>query len=123
MRSSEGEVRIYNILRAHGLRFAEEYEFADLRAPNGRHLRFDFCVFNADGSIAFLIEFQGRQHYVPVKAFGGATGLRKQRYNDRAKRVYCLDHGYNLAIIPYWDEPRITFEYIMAAAGYMGEVK
>lgn len=122
MRSSEGEVRIYNILRAHGLHFAEEYEFADLRTSSGRHLRFDFCVFKQDGSIAFLIEFQGRQHYVPVKAFGGNTGLRRQRYNDRVKRMYCLDHHYNLVTIPYWDEPRITYEYIMAAAGY-GEVK
>lgn len=118
MRSSVGEVKIFNVLNDYGLPFEEEYEFADLVSSNGRHLRFDFAVFDKYGRIAFLVEFQGKQHYIPVKAFGGEKGFHKQRANDRKKREYCLKHRYNLVCIPYWDEAKISYDYIMQAAGY-----
>ena len=38
MRSSTGEVLIYNILSANDVPFAEEYEFADLVSSSGRSL-------------------------------------------------------------------------------------
>ena len=118
MRSSTGEVLIYNVLSANDVPFAEEYEFADLVSSSGRHLRFDFAVFDDCGQIDFLIEFEGKQHYVPVSVFGGEKGVHRQRYNDAKKRQYCLDHGYNLVTIPYWDENKISYDYIMSAAGY-----
>lgn len=118
MRSSVGEVKIFNVLTDCGLPFEEEYEFADLVSSHGRHLRFDFAVFDRYGCIAFLIEFQGKQHYIPIKAFGGEKGFHKQRANDRKKREYCLKNGYNLVSIPYWDENKISYDYIMQAAGY-----
>jgi hypothetical protein len=34
------------------------------------------------------------------------------------KREYCKAHGIKLVIIPYWDEARITYDYIFTAAGY-----
>lgn len=80
--------------------------------------RFDFCVFDDDGDIDFLIEFQGVQHYEAKSKFGGVSGLRKQQYNDMRKREYCKKHGIQLVIIPYWDEYRIDYDYIMRMAGY-----
>lgn len=118
MRSSEGERKIFEILAANRLLFAEEYEFPDLMSTSGRHLRFDFCVFDDNRDIDFLIEFQGKQHYLPVKHFGGEKAVHRQRYNDNLKRRYCLDKGYNLVVIPYWDEPLLSYDYIMQAAGY-----
>ena len=79
MRSSNGEVRIFNVLRDSGLPFQEEYEFPDLVSKYGKHLRFDFCVFNQDGSILFLIEYQGKQHYIPIKRFGGEKGYHRRK--------------------------------------------
>ena len=32
------------------------------------------------------------------------------------KRQYCQNHGIKLVIIPYWDEGRITYDYIWKAA-------
>lgn len=122
MRSSNGERRIYEILAASNLPFAEEYEFADLMSTSGRRLRFDFCVFKPDRTIDFLIEFQGKQHYLPVKHFGGEKAVHRQRYNDNLKRRYCLDKGLNLVTIPYWDEPFLSYDYIMRAAGHQEEV-
>ncbi len=119
MRDSSGEIAIYNVLKEAGLPFQEEYIFPDLTVgKDNTPLRFDFCVFKEDGSIDFLIEFQGRQHYEPVSRFGGKKGLQRQQYNDRKKRIYCLDHGYNLVCIPYWNEFQINYDYIMQAAGY-----
>ena len=118
MRDSSGEIAIYNVLKEAGLPFAEEYEFPDLVASSGRPLRFDFCVFKRDGSIDYLIEFQGRQHYESDSKFGGKKGLQRQKFNDKKKRLYCLNHNYPLVIIPYWDEFLISYDYIAEAAGY-----
>lgn len=118
MRASRGEIKIEEILKAAGLPFKEEYIFPDLISNNGHPLRFDFCVFDDEGNIDFLIEYQGIQHYEAKSKFGGISGLRKQQYNDMQKRIYCQKHGYTLLLIPYWDEGRISYDYIMKAAGY-----
>lgn len=118
MLSSAMEVKIHNILTDYEVPFEEEYIFDDLVASSGRHLRFDFAVFAEDGSLDFLIEAQGRQHYTSVSKFGGKRGVSRQRYNDTQKRKYCLEHGIKLISIPYYDEPKITYEYIMSLAGY-----
>lgn len=118
MLSSKGEKRIHAVLAEHGVPFSEEYEFADLISTSGRHLRFDFAVFDDDGSLDFLIEYQGRQHYESVKHFGGDKAIQRQKYNDSVKRAYCVKKHINLVTIPYWDEDKITYEYIMKAAGY-----
>ena len=34
------------------------------------------------------------------------------------KREYCAKHNIPLVIIPYWDEGRLDYDYIMTAAGY-----
>lgn len=118
MRSSKGEIKIYETLVSNHIPFCEEYEFPDLISTSGRHLRFDFAVFKPDRTLDFLIEFQGKQHYQSVKYFGGKRANQRQRYNDALKRKYCLKHGIRLVSIPYWDEERISIEYIMKAAGY-----
>ena len=118
MRASRGEIKIQEILIKSGLEFAEEYSFPDLVSNTGRPLRFDFAVFDDEHNIDFLIEFQGIQHYEAKSKFGGYNGLRKQQYNDMRKRQYCKKHGFTLVVIPYWDEPRVTYDYILTAAGY-----
>lgn len=118
MMSSTLEVRIHNILTDYDVPFEEEYEFDDLIASSGRHLRFDFAVFSEDGELDFLIEAQGRQHYTAVGKFGGSKGVKRQKYNDVQKRKYCLEHKIKLISIPYYDEQRVDYDYIMRAAGY-----
>ena len=118
MRASRGEIKIEEILTNYGLVFKEEYIFPDLVSSNGRPLRFDFCVFDDNGDIDFLIEYQGIQHYEAKSKFGGISGLHKQQYNDMQKRIYCQKHDLTLVAIPYWDEARIDYDYIMMAAGY-----
>lgn len=118
MRDSKMEIKIFEILKDAGLPFEEEREFPGLVGKSGRPLRFDFCVYDDDHNIDFLIEAQGRQHYVPVGKFGGSRALKYQKYNDMLKRKYCLEHNLKLVTIPYYDEGKITYDYIMQAAGY-----
>lgn len=75
MRASRAEIKIEEILKRYEVNFQEEYEFPGLKAPSGRPLRFDFAIFDDDGNLDFLLEYQGKQHYQAVSKFGGARGL------------------------------------------------
>lgn len=118
MLSSRGEIKIHEILEKAGLDFKEEYIFPGLMSENGRPLRFDFVIFDDDGEIDFIIEFQGKQHYEPSSKFGGKRGFYQQQYNDKKKRRFCSLNGYNLIEIPYYDEALVNYDYIMKRAGY-----
>ena len=118
MKASRGEIKIHEILAAAGLNFKEEYIFPDLKSPNGRPLRFDFVIFDDDGLIDFIIEYQGRQHYEPSQKYGGKRGFFYQQYNDNQKRRFCALHDFNLIEIPYTEENLISYDYIMKRAGY-----
>ena len=113
MRASRAEIKIQEILDNAGFNYQMEYSFPDLTARSGRELRFDFAVFDDDGDLQFLIEYQGVQHYEPKSIFGGVQGLRNQQFNDMQKREYCKKHGIILVVIPYVDEYRIDYDYIM----------
>lgn len=112
MLSSNGEVKIHNVLTDAGIPFCEEYEFDDLVSSSGRHLRFDFAVFDDDNNLICLIEFQGKQHYQSVAKFGGKRGVSRQKYNDNLKRQYCIKHNYKLVSIPWFEEDKINYEYL-----------
>ena len=112
MRASRGEIKIEDILKDAGLNFKEEYIFDDLVSNNGRPLRFDFCVFDDNGDIDFLIEFQGRQHYEPSSKYGGKRGFYQQQFNDNKKRRFCAMNNYTLVEIPYTEENLINYDYI-----------
>ena len=118
MKSSRGEIKICDILDKAGLEYQEEYSFSDLVSSSGRPLRFDFAVFDDNGDIDFLIEYQGILHYEAKSKFGGAKGLYRQKYNDTQKKIYCQQHGITLICIPYWEEGMVDYDYIMKAAGY-----
>lgn len=118
MRSSRGEIKIEKILESNDLNFEMEYSFDGLNSSNGKPLRFDFAVFDDDGNLDFLIEYQGKQHYEPVSKFGGKKGLYQQQHNDNQKRRFCALKGISLIEIPYTEEHLITYDYIMNKAGY-----
>lgn len=117
MLASRGEIKIHEVLERAGLNFDEEKSFPGLVSATGNPLRFDFCVYDDEGEIDFLIEFQGIQHYEPKSKFGGVAGLRKQEFNDMQKKQFCKKNDIKLVIIPYTDYGKIDYNYIMTAAG------
>ena len=118
MKASRGEIKIHEILEEAGFDFKEEYIFPGLCSSNGRPLRFDFAIFDDDGEIDFLIEFQGKQHYEPSSKFGGKKGLYQQQFNDNKKRRFCALNDIRLIEIPYYEEDLVDYDYIMKKAGY-----
>ena len=102
------------------MNFKEEYSFRDLISSSGRPLRFDFAVFDDNNELQLVIEYQGIQHYEAKSKFGGKSGLRKQQCNDMRKREYCARHNIILIAIPYVDEGKLDYDYIMNAYYSLG---
>lgn len=118
MNASQGEIKIREILEMANVPFKMEYTYDKLNSSNGKPLRFDFAVFDDDGEVDFLIEYQGKQHYEPSPKFGGMSGLRKQQYNDNLKRRFCKLNNIPLIEIPYTDLYFVDYDYIFTRAGY-----
>lgn len=90
---SKGEKKIEKILTEHKIAFEKQKRF-----PEDLHLlSFDFYI----ESQKLLIEFQGEQHYKPIKHFGGEEKFKKQQLNDEKKREFCKNNNYSLLEISY----------------------
>lgn len=79
--------------------------FECLLGVNNGNLSYDFYLPNYN----LLIEYQGRQHYMPVDFAGkGYDWANKQfeiqQEHDRRKREYAESNGYTLIEIPYWEK-------------------
>lgn len=60
-------------------------------------LSYDFLI----PELKVLIEYQGKQHYKPVKLFGGISTYKTQVKHDNIKRSYAIKNGFTLVEIPY----------------------
>ncbi|WP_280159441.1 hypothetical protein P5491_012880 [Priestia megaterium] len=96
------EIRIY--LQSHNISFDREYTFNDLLGIKGTRLRFDFAVFNKNGNLAFLIEYDGEFH---EKQIHQDHDLGVQQYHDALKDKYALDNKIKLLRINYRDQDNI----------------
>lgn len=109
--SSRGEEKIAKILREAGVNFKQQYSFDNLRVQ--KPLRFDFAVFNNEGELQYLIEFQGLQHYKCKEGtWDNQQRFEKRLEYDKLKREYCVEHNIVLIEIPYTDYDILSLEYI-----------
>lgn len=105
---SKGEREICRVLDVFNVSYKQQYVFLDCRSKNNCCLRFDFAILNKHDEVEQLIEFQGQQHYNPVQ-FGGMSveeaeiSYKESQERDEIKRQYCIDNGYDLIEIPYWE--------------------
>lgn len=99
---SKGESIIKHFLESNNIKYIEQKRFSDCKYKNT--LPFDFYLpeFNV------LIEFQGKQHYVPRKQFGGEDAFRELKRRDRIKYQYALENGYTFIEIKYSDIQNIS---------------
>lgn len=94
---SKGENLISNYLDNNQIKYIPQYTFDDLVYKS--KLKFDF--FLPDFNI--LIEYQGKQHYEIVEAWGGEVGLKERQIKDQMKKDYCKNNNFRLIEIPYWE--------------------
>lgn len=94
---SKGEERVKVILDSNNIKYIREHKFDDCVGIN-KKLPFDFYIPEYN----LAIEYQGIQHFQPVKIFGGQDVFDKQIVSDTIKVNYCKKNNINLLIIPYW---------------------
>lgn len=94
----KGEERVERFLKNKNIKYVTQYEIPNecVLIPN-KLLRVDFFLPDANT----FIEYNGGQHYFPVKMFGGQKQFEHQQERDYALRKYCKEHKIKLIEIPY----------------------
>lgn len=103
-RSSHGERTINSWLTENNIIFEQQVRFMD--CIDQLPLPFDFCIYNKDGTIKTLLEYDGELHYMPYRKTN-QKALTLTQYHDAIKNQYCEDHKIPLIRIPYWDKDKI----------------
>lgn len=95
---SFGEEKIETILKKENITFIIQYivKNENLFCSNEKFL-VDFYLPDYNT----IIEYNGRQHYIPIGFFGGNKTFEQQKNRDMALRQYCKEHGIKLIEIPY----------------------
>jgi hypothetical protein len=99
-KSSKMENRTRKYLQQNNIIFEEQKKFKELT-----RMRYDFCVLINDETI--LIECDGKQHYKPIKHFGGDKNFIKTKIRDEIKNKFAEQKNIKLIRIPYTDFNKI----------------
>lgn len=90
---SYGEQNIKKYFREHHIAYVSP--FIPATCKDKHRLHYDFKVGN------ILIEYQGKQHYMPVDHFGGQAQFKVQQRHDEIKRQWAKNNNYNEIEIKY----------------------
>ena len=112
---SKGEFLIEQLLIKHNIIYTKDAIFPELLKQTGRRLRFDFIIYNSNGSINRFIEFDGNQHKKGMD--GGVWShietLKVIQERDKIKNDFCIKNNYILIRLPYSLINNITIKKIM----------
>jgi very-short-patch-repair endonuclease len=89
---SKGEEKIRLFLKQNNIKFEQQKNFKKL----GKY-EFDFYLPEQN----ILIEYDGKQHFEPVKIFGGKDEFIKTIYRDNVKDKFAEENDIKLIRIPY----------------------
>ena len=94
---SKGETELKRVLKELKIEYKHQHCFKNCKIK--RCLPFDFYLpkYNC------CVEFDGRQHFEVVGAFGGLNGFIDTKIRDTIKTEFCKKNDINLIRIPYWD--------------------
>lgn len=97
--SSKGEKAVDEYLKKHHMAFQGQFRLVTCR--DKKPLPFDFAVFNQDGSLNSLIEYQGCQHFMDLSQFKKNDFFSKEsvlstQKHDKMKSTFCQKHGIKL---------------------------
>ena len=97
---AKGEEMIHRFLNKMGFKIKMQFKLEDCK--NIQPLPFNFAIFNGD-KLKTLIEYDGQQHFQPIKHFGGLETLKERKKNDEIKNKYCEENQIPLIRISYKD--------------------
>lgn len=96
-RESLGERTISKYLCDNNIIYERQKKFKDCKYVN--MLPFDFYI----PDLNMVIEFDGIQHFKPIKQFGGEKEFEKVKIKDKIKSEYCENNSIHLLRISYED--------------------
>ena len=92
---SKGELEIKKILDNKKIKYITQHKFDDCK--NVLPLSFDFYISEYN----CCIEYDGLQHFEPVKYWGGDETFEKIKLRDKIKTEYCKNNNIQLIRIRY----------------------
>ena len=87
--------KIKEYLNTHNVDFEPQHTFKDCK--DIQVLQFDFYLSNYNA----CIEYDGRQHFMPIDYFGGQQGFESTQRRDAIKTNYCTTNNIPLLRIRY----------------------
>lgn len=104
---SIGELKIKQLLQENNISFECEKIFPTCKNPKTNYpLRFDFFVDNK-----YLIEYNGKQHYIAEGTWG--KNLETIQERDNFKKEWCKVNNIPLIIIPYTYYNELTIDDLL----------
>jgi len=86
--NSSGERIISRILEQNNVYFIQQKKFSSCKIE--KCMRFDFLI----PSLKTIIEYHGKQHFIPVDWMGGLKQLMNIKRNDEYKKRWAIENGY-----------------------------
>lgn len=97
-KTSKWEDFIDNYLSSLNIDFVREKRFDDCKNAEGTStLPFDFYL----PKYKIIIEYDGEQHFAPVKYWGGEEKFKRTQQNDSIKNEYCKTRNFSLLRLSY----------------------
>ena len=115
---SKGELLIDKILRDLQLKYIYQYKFEGLKTEDDGSPTFDFVILDKENKIKKVIEYDGEQHFKPIKKWGGIKRIEQQKKTDNFKNNFCLKNNIEIIRIPYTDLKKIDNNYIKNLISY-----
>ncbi len=97
-KETKGEKKIRSFLTKNNINYIYQYRIDGCRNKN--KLSFDFAVFNKT-KLTALIEYDGEQHFKPIKFYGGLRNFLIVKKRDFIKNKYCKKNKIPLLRIRY----------------------
>lgn len=118
---SKGELETIDVLNNLDINFVEQKIYPDCKDIN--YLPFDFYLIDYN----ILIEFDGEQHYFPVRFHGmsqqdAEDNFANVKYHDEIKTQFCRDYNIPLIRIPYFERGNIL-SYLQEQLSLMDVLK
>lgn len=101
---SFGEWKVAQFFESAGLAYKRQHRLFAF-AESGHPCRVDFFVPDWGA----VVEYDGKQHFQPVKFFGGDEGYRENRHRDKEKDQWCEKNDLKMIRIGYWERSQINW--------------
>jgi hypothetical protein len=112
-----GELLIENLLNKNKIKYVKQHKFLDCNnkgtGSSCKKLPFDFYLKDKNATI----EYDGVQHFMSNKFFGGDEGFLRRKQLDKIKNQYCKKNGIKLIRIPYTMKKEEIELYILKELG------